>query len=488
MKKLTQEDLLGFRDRLHLDIPDAALDATLPTYYRPAQGSEEIAYLHERRSALGGYLPHRRANAEPLRLPGMDVYDVARRGSGKQKVATTMAFVRLLKDLLKDKEIGWRFVPIIPDEARTFGMDALFPTQKIYSPFGQRYTSVDHDLMLAYTEDQAGVILHEGINEAGSTAAITAAGTSYATHGIAMIPVYIFYSMFGFQRTGDGFWAAADQMTRGFALGATAGRTTLNGEGLQHEDGHSPLLASTNPAVVSYDPAFAFELGHIVRDGLRRMYGEDAEDVFYYLTLYNEPYLQPRQPADVDVAGILGGMHRYSPAPPGSGPKAQLLASGVAVPWALEAQARLHEEWDVQADVWSVTSWSELRRDAIAVEQQDFLQPERGAHVPFITRQLEGVQGPFVAVSDFMRTMPDQIAPWIPGGLVSLGTDGFGLSDTREALRRHFKVDAESISVRTLVELSRRGKVNSATVRAAVARYRSNDIERSGDEHESGAR
>jgi pyruvate dehydrogenase E1 component len=476
MKKLKLEDLQGFRDRLYLDIPDEALDATLPPYYHPGPDSDEIAYMHQRRRELGGYLPERRVRSKPLVLPGDPVYDVLKRGSGKQPVATTMAFVRLLKDLLKDTEIGWRFVPVIPDEARTFGMDSLFPVQKIYSPHGQRYTSVDRELMLSYQEDEKGVILHEGINEAGSAASWTAAGTSYATHGETMIPIYIFYSMFGFQRTGDGFWAAADQMTRGFLLGATAGRTTLNGEGLQHQDGHSLLLASANPACVAYDPAFGFELGHIVKDALRRMYGEAPEDIYYYLTIYNEPYPQPAEPADVDVEGILRGLHRYSPAPEGDAPRAQLLASGVGVRWALDAQRLLAEDWNVQADVWSVTSWNELRRDALDADRHNFLHPDGDQRVPFVTSRLDGAPGPFVAVSDFMRAVPDQIAPWVPGDFASLGTDGFGLSDTRAALRRHFKVDAWSIVVRTLGELARRGEVKPETVREAIDRYRLGDV------------
>jgi pyruvate dehydrogenase E1 component len=475
MKKLKKEDLIGFRDRLYLDIPDSALDETLPPYYHPGHDSAEIAYMHERRKALGGYLPERRVTAKPLVLPGDPVYDVMKRGSGKQQVATTMAFVRLLKDLAKEKETGWRFVPIIPDEARTFGMDSLFPTMKIYSPHGQNYTSVDRELMLSYKEDKKGVILHEGINEAGSTASWTAVGTSYATHGVPMIPIYIFYSMFGFQRTGDGFWAAADQMTRGFVLGATAGRTTLNGEGLQHEDGHSVLLASTNPACVAYDPAFSYELGHIVQDGLRRMYGEQPEDVFYYLTLYNEPYVQPVEPADVDVEGILRGVHRYAAAPEGDGPKAQLLASGVAMQWALEAQQLLHDDWGVQADVWSVTSWTELRRDALAADEHNFMHPEGDLRTPYVTSKLEGSPGPFVAVSDYMRAVQDQIAQWVPGDFASLGTDGFGLSDTRGALRRHFKVDAWSIAVKTLGELARRGEVKMEVLREAIDRYQLGD-------------
>lgn len=315
MKKLTLEDLKLFRDRLYLDIPDKQLEENpyLPPYYTPGEKSDEIAYLKDRRQQLGGYLPTRSTARKTLAIPGTERFSDVKRGSGKQKVATTMAFVRLLKDIMKDKEFGKRWVPIIPDEARTFGMDSLFPTQKIYSPHGQRYTSVDRELFLSYKESTTGQILHEGINEAGSVASFTAAGTAYATHGEPMIPLYIFYSMFGFQRTGDGFWAAADQMARGFVLGATAGRTTLNGEGLQHEDGHSLLLAATNPAVVSYDAAFAFELAHIVENGLHRMYGEAQENIFYYLTIYNEPIFQPAEPEGVDVEGILKGIHRYSP-------------------------------------------------------------------------------------------------------------------------------------------------------------------------------
>jgi pyruvate dehydrogenase E1 component len=476
MKKLKKDDLIGFRDRLFLDIPDEALDETLPPYFHPGKDSAEMEYMHERRLALGGYLPSRRSASTPLVLPGDPVYDVMKRGSGKQKVATTMAFVRLLKELMKDKEIGWRLVPVIPDEARTFGLDSLFPTAKIYSPHGQNYLSVDRELVLSYKEDKAGVILHEGINEAGSTASWTAVGSSYATHGIPMIPIYIFYSMFGFQRTGDAFWAAGDQMVRGFVLGATAGRTTLNGEGLQHEDGHSPLLASTNPACVSYDPAFGFEVAHIVKDGLRRMYGDKPEEVFYYLTVYNEPYAQPAEPENADVEGILRGIHRYSPAADGDGPKAQLLASGVSVQWALEAQRLLQADWNVQADLWSVTSWNELRRDGLATDEHNFMNPDGELRVPYVTKALEGAAGPFVAVSDFMRAVQDQIAPWVPGEFTSLGTDGFGLSDTRGALRRHFKVDAASIVVKVLGELAKRGEVKPEAMREAIDRYRLGDV------------
>ncbi len=476
MKKLKKDDLIGFRDRLFLEIPDEALDETLPPYFHPGKDSAEMEYMHERRMALGGYLPSRRSTSTPLVLPGDPVYDVMKRGSGKQKVATTMAFVRLLKELMKDKEIGWRLVPVIPDEARTFGLDSLFPTAKIYSPHGQNYTSVDRELVLSYKEDKTGVILHEGINEAGSTASWTAVGSSYATHGIPMIPIYIFYSMFGFQRTGDAFWAAGDQMVRGFVLGATAGRTTLNGEGLQHEDGHSPLLASTNPACVSYDPAFGFEVAHIVKDALRRMYGDKPEEIFYYLTIYNEPYAQPAEPENADVEGILRGIHRYSPAAEGDGPKAQLLASGVSVQWALEAQRLLQTDWNVQADVWSVTSWNELRRDGLAIDEHNFMNPDGELRVPYVTKALEGAAGPFVAVSDFMRAVQDQIAPWVPGEFSSLGTDGFGLSDTRGALRRHFKVDAASIVVKVLGELAKRGEAKPEAMREAIDRYRLGDV------------
>ncbi len=475
MKKLTLEDLKGLRDRLYLDIPDADLDAKLPPYHRPPAGSSELEYLHERRRALGGYLPANTVRSAPLALPDQSAYAAARRGSGNQQVATTMAFVRLVKDLMKDPHIGPRFVPVIPDEARTFGLDALFPTKKIYSPHGQHYLSVDRDLLLSYQEDTKGVLLHEGITEAGATASWTAAATSYATHGEPMIPVYIFYSMFGFQRTGDGLWAAADQMSRGFLLGATAGRTTLNGEGLQHQDGHSLLLASTNPACIAYDAAFAFELGHITRDALRRMYGDDPQNVFYYLTLYNEPITQPAQPVDVDVEGILAGMHRYAPAADGDGPPAQILASGIAVPAALRAQQLLRDDWGVRADVWSVTSWTELRRDALRADEWNFLHPGQPRRTPYVTRRLRERPGPVVAVSDWMRAVPDQIAPFVPGSWSSLGTDGFGHSDTRAALRRHFYVDAPSITLRVLEQLADNGDVDPATPGKAAATYRLHD-------------
>jgi pyruvate dehydrogenase E1 component len=421
----------------------------------------------ERRRALGGLIPERRSKYTQVSLPGDEAYAQVRKGSGKQTIATTMAFVRLLKDLMRDKEFGKRIVPIVPDEARTFGMDSFFPTLKIYNPHGQNYTPVDHDLMLSYRESVSGQILHAGINEAGSMAAFTAAGSSYSTHGEPMIPIYVFYSMFGFQRTGDSIWAATDQLTRGFLIGATAGRTTLTGEGTQHADGHSPLLASTNPGVVTYDPAYGYEIAHIVRDGLRRMYGDDPENVVYYLTVYNEPNVQPREPEDLDIEGVLRGVYLLSrtdtkdwthePA------HAQLLASGVGVPWALEAQRLLADDWGVAADVWSVTSWGELRRDGLACDEDAFLHPENEARVPYVTQKFTDTKGPVLATSDYMRAVPDQIAQYVPGEFHSLGTDGFGFADTRPAARRFFNVDAQSVVVQALAALVLGGVVTLTT-------------------------
>jgi pyruvate dehydrogenase E1 component len=475
MKKMSLEDIVTFRDRLGIPLADDKLDKYTPAYYKPAPDSEEAKYLAERRAALGGSIPRRRSVSKPLPMPADSVYESVKRGSGQQEIATTMAFVRMLKDIAKDPGIGARIVPIIPDEARTFGMDSLFPTLKIYSPHGQKYTAVDRELMLSYKESTSGVILHEGINEAGSTASFTAVGTSYSTHDEPMIPIYIFYSMFGFQRTGDAFWAAADQLARGFVMGATAGRTTLNGEGLQHEDGHSHLLASTNPAVVSYDPAFAYEVGHIFKDGLRRMYGENSENIYYYITVYNEPYLHPEEPANLDVEGLLKGIYLFRSGERQRKKNAQLLASGVALNWALKAQELLQKDWGVSADVWSVTSWNELRRDGLTVDRHNMLHPS-SKRSAYITDRLKGASGPVVAVSDYMRSVQDQIAPWVEQEFVSLGTDGFGLSDTRGALRRHFKVDAESIVVTTLAQLAKSGEVKESVVQEALTKYRLDDI------------
>ena len=477
MKKLKLEDLKALRDRLYLEIDDEKLDEKLPPYFHPGKESPEFQYMMEKRAELGGSVPRRRSKSKPLPQPQDSDFAVMARGSGAQEIATTMAFVRLLKDLAKVEGLGHRIVPIIPDEARTFGMDSLFPTMKIYSPHGQQYLAVDRELMLSYKESTSGVILHEGINEAGSTASFTAVGTSYSTHDEPMIPVYIFYSMFGFQRTGDAFWAAADQMARGFVMGATAGRTTLNGEGLQHEDGHSQLLASTNPAVVAYDPAFAFELGHIVKDGLKRMYGENSENIFYYLTVYNEPYVQPAEPENLDVEGLLKGIYLYSKAKKQRRAKRQvnLLASGVALNWALKAQNLLASDWKISANVFSVTSWNELRRDGLEVDRHNLLNPldKKSA---YLTTKLKNYKGSVLAVSDYMRTVQDQIAPWVEQNFASLGTDGFGLSDTRGALRRHFKVDAESIVVAALSQLANQGKISPKVVKKAIEKYQLNSV------------
>jgi pyruvate dehydrogenase E1 component len=484
MKKLTLDNLKQFRDELRIPITDAQLEENpyLPPYYHPGQDDEAIRYLQERRRALGGYVPQRRVEHKPLALPDEKAYQVIKKGSGTQQVATTMAFVRLLKDLVRSKDFGARVVPIIPDEARTFGIDAFFPTAKIYNPRGQHYTSVDRELLLAYKESPQGQIVHVGINEAGALAAFTAAGTSYATHGEPLIPVYVFYSMFGFQRTGDALWAAGDQMTRGFLIGATAGRTTLTGEGLQHADGHSLTLAETNPAVVSYDPAYGYEIGHIVADGLERMYGAGPDgqghpepNVMYYLTVYNEPMQQPAEPADLDVEGVKRGIYLLKRSE-ARGPRVQLLASGVGVPWVLEAQELLEKDWGVAADVWSVTSWSELRRDGLKAEHDAFLDPNADRRTPFVTAKLEATEGPVVAVSDFAHSVPDQIRQFVPRQYATLGADDFGFSDTRAAARRFFHIDGPSVVVRALEALAEEGKVDPYAAAQAIERYRLHDV------------
>ena len=480
MKKLTLENLKAFRDDMRIPVSDAALEADVyqPPYYHPGDQDEAIQYLHERRRALGGYLPERRSRYTQVTLPDSAVYEPAAKGSGKQEVASTMAFARLLKDLLKNKDFGHRLVPIIPDEARTFGMDAYFPTSKIYNPHGQSYTSVDRELLLAYKESPEGQILHTGINEAGAFAAFTAVGTSYATLGEPMVPIYVFYSMFGFQRTGDAMWAAGDQMARGFIMGATAGRTTLTGEGLQHADGHSPLLASTNHAVITYDPAYAYEIAHIMKAGLERMYGGTHPDpnVMYYLTIYNEPMVQPEEPANLDIEGLLKGLYLLKPAANQTGPRASILASGVGVPWALEAQELLAADWGVGADVWSVTSWNELRKDGVAAERHNFLHPDQPAQIPYVTQKLQGAPGPFVAVSDFTHAVQDQIREFVPGTYLTLGADGFGFSDTRAAARRHFAIDGPSVVVRVLQQLAKEGLVPAGSHHAAIEKYRLHDV------------
>ena len=480
MKKLTLENLKDFRDDMRIPITDSALEADVyqPPYYHPGEQDEAIEYLLEKRRALGGFVPERRSKFTQVSLPGDDTYAISKKGSGKQEVATTMAFARLLKDLLKNPDFGHRLVPIIPDEARTFGMDAYFPTSKIYNPHGQSYTSVDRELLLAYKESVEGQILHTGINEAGAFAAFTAMGTSYATHAEVMVPIYVFYSMFGFQRTGDAIWAAGDQMARGFIMGATAGRTTLTGEGLQHADGHSPLLASTNAAVVTYDPAYAYEIAHIVKAGLERMYGGQHEDpnVMYYITIYNEPMLQPAEPENLDIEGVLKGLHLVSPGTHPSSVEATILASGVGIRWALEAQDLLANDWGVKANVWSVTSWNELRRDGVAAHRHNFLHPEQPAQVPYVTSKLQGQAGPFVAVSDFTHAVQDQIREFVPGTYLTLGADGFGFSDTRAAARRYFAIDGPSVTARVLQGLAAEGLVPADSLQRAIDKYSLLDV------------
>jgi len=478
MKKLALDDLKGFRDATRVPVSDAELEENpyLPPYYHPGPDAPEIRYMLDRRRTLGGFLPERRTRTKALPVPGRDTYKALKKGSGTQAVATTMATVRTFKELLRDKTIGPRIVPIIPDEARTFGMDSWFPSLKIYNRNGQLYTAVDAGLMLAYKESEIGQILHEGINEAGSTASFTAVGTSYATHNEPMIPIYIFYSMFGFQRTGDGLWAAADQMARGFVLGATAGRTTLTGEGLQHADGHSLLLASTNPAAVTYDPAFAFEVAYVIESGLSRMFGEHPENVFFYITIYNEPYVQPPEPENFDPESLLRGIYRYRAAAEKRTSVAQILASGVAMPEALRAADMLAAEWDVAADVWSVTSWGELNRDGVACDKARLRHPDQPAGVPYVTKVLGDTAGPAVAVSDWMRAVPEQIRPWVPNSYVTLGTDGFGFSDTRPAARRYFNTDAESVVVAVLEALARDGEIDPSVAIAAAKQYQIDDV------------
>ena len=479
MKKLTPDDLKKFRDRLYLPISDRDLEESYEKtggapFFHPGKDSPEIEYMLERRNQLGGSLPRRVVRASSLKLPGDEIYAELKQGSGKNKIATTMAVVRLLRDWMKNPEIGERIVPIAPDEYRTFGMDSMFPSAKVYNPGGQQYDPVDRKLLLSYKESAQGQMLHEGISEAGAMASATAAGSAYSTHGEHMIPFYIFYSMFGFQRTGDSIWAMADQLARGFLIGATAGRTTLTGEGLQHADGHSPLIAATNPAVVHYDPAFAFEVSHIMQSGLERMYGADAENVIFYITVYNEPVSMPAEPADVDVEGILKGIHKVSTGE-GEGPRVQLLASGVGYPWVADAARMLAEEWGVQADTWSVTSWNELARDAVAAEEWNLLHPGDAKRTAYVADKLAGVAGPVVAVSDFMRAVPLQIARWVPGDYRVLGADGFGFADTRPAARRFFRIDAQSVVVQALQALADAGEFPVEKVVEAAAKYRIDD-------------
>ena len=473
IKKLTAAELKVFRDRLQLPIPDAELEDGDPPYWHPGTDSPEYEYMTARRRTLDGPVPERIVRPKALALPADTAYADVLAGTGaKVQASTTTAFARLLRNLLRDPGIGSRIVPIIPDEARTFGLDALFRDYKIYAPFGQAYEPVDSELLLSYQEARNGRILEEGITEAGSMASFTAAGTVYATWGEPMIPFFIFYSMFGFQRVGDLIWSFGDQRGRGFLLGATAGRTTLAGEGLQHCDGHSHVLASAHPNCRAYDPAFAYEMGVIVRDGIRRMYGESPEDCFYYLTLYNENYSMPPMPDGVED-GIVRGLYRFqeSPVVGKKAQRAQILASGTAMLAALDAQRRLAEEWDVGIDVWSATSYKLLREDALSVERWNRLHPSEPARTPYVTDTLRDAEGPIVAVTDFLKSMPDGVGRFVPKPFLTLGTDGYGFSDTRAALRRHFEVDTPNIVVAVLQGLAQTDAIKDEIVHEAIVRY-----------------
>jgi pyruvate dehydrogenase E1 component len=468
-KKLSEEELKKFRDRLDLPIADKEIAEGTAPYYHPGPDSEEIEYLLERRRQLGGFLPERKYEKKSLSLPKRELYDEFKKGA-KQNVATTMAMVRVIRQLMRDKNIGERVVPIIPDEARTFGMESLFPEFKIYAARGQLYEPVDAEHLLAYRESQQGQILEEGITEAGSMGSFTAAGTSYATHSEPMIPFFIFYSMFGFQRIGDFIWSLADQRGRGFLLGATAGRTTLKGEGLQHADGHSLLLAGAFPTCISYDPTYAYELAVIVKDGLRRMFDKN-EDIFYYLTLYNEAYPQPAMPRGVKEEEIVKGLYLLKEGGNDTKNRVQLLGSGSILREVMRAQELLAEHHEVAADVWSAPSFNQLRVEAQLIERWNRLHPEEPAKQPYVTSRLEDRDGPVIAASDWVKAVPGQIARWVPAAYRVLGTDGFGRSDAREAMRRFFEVDAEHIAVAALSALAEAGDVKPEAVTEAIKRY-----------------
>lgn len=463
-KKLNERELREFRERFNIPLSDE--EVVEAPFYRPPSDSPEAQYLLERRKKLDGFLPEREVLAPPLKTPALSEFQEFLKGSGAFQVSTTMAFIRLLGNLLRHKDLGKHIVPIIPDEARTFGMDALFREVGIYASTGQLYEPVDIKSLLYYREAKDGQILEEGITEAGAMSSFLAAGTAYSTLRTQMIPFFTYYSMFGFQRIGDLIWLAGDMKTRGFLLGATAGRTTLAGEGLQHQDGHSLLLASTVPTLLAYDPAFAYEMAVIVNDGMRRMYQEN-ENIFYYLTLYNENYTMPPMPEGVEE-GVLKGLYKFRQGPTEAGLKAQVLAGGPIILEALRAQEILASKFGVGADVWSATSYKRLRNDALEARRWNMLHPNATPRRSYLEEVIEGEDGPFVAVSDYMKLVPDQIAPWVPGGLTTLGTDGYGRSDSRQRLRRFFEVDAESIVIAVLYSLQKRGELDAGAVEKAI--------------------
>ncbi len=465
-KKMDIESLKGFRDRFNIPVSDDVIgDAP---FYKPAEDSAEMKYLHARRDALGGYLPVRNRNAKPLDVPPLSAFDSLLKGSGDREISTTMAFVRMLTTFVKDKQIGQYIVPIVPDEARTFGMEGLFRQLGIYSSEGQRYEPQDADQVMFYREDKAGQILEEGINEAGAMSSWIAAGTAYSNHNVNMIPFYTFYSMFGFQRIGDLAWAAGDMQARGFLMGGTSGRTTLAGEGLQHQDGHSHLMASTIPNCVSYDPTFGYELAVIIHDGMQRMYVKQ-ENIFYYITILNENYLHPEMPAGVEK-GILKGMYLFQKSPLETKKRVQLLGSGAILRESLAA-VELLQAFDIAADVWSVTSFNELRRDGLDAERWNMLHPESTPKKPYITECFEECQCPVIASTDYMKIYADQIREWIPNKYMVLGTDGFGRSDGRKKLREFFEIDRRYITVAALKALADKGEIPASTVSQAIEKF-----------------
>ncbi|MFZ1679889.1 MAG: pyruvate dehydrogenase (acetyl-transferring), homodimeric type, partial [Rhizobiaceae bacterium] len=466
-KKMTADALRQFRDRFQIPVGDEEM-AEIP-FLKLAEGSPEHNYLHERRQALGGYLPNRRTHSTALEIPPLSAFDRLLKASGEREISTTMAFVQMLGTLLRDKAIGKFIVPIVPDESRTFGMEGLFRQLGIYSAVGQLYKPQDADQLMYYREDKSGQVLQEGINEAGAMSSWIAAATSYSSNNLPMIPFYIYYSMFGFQRFGDLAWAAGDLRARGFLLGGTAGRTTLNGEGLQHEDGHSHVLASTIPNCVTYDPSFAYELVVIIRDGLRRMV-QEQEDVYYYITVMNENYVQPGMPEGAED-GIVKGMYLFQDGGEAQGPRVQLLGSGTILREVIAGAELLKNDFGVTADIWSVTSFNELRRDGMSVERWNLLHPTQPRRRSHIEHCLDGHEGPVVASTDYMRVFADQVRSYVPRRYITLGTDGFGRSDYRVQLRRFFEVNRYYVAVAALKALADEGQIKPEQVEAAIKQY-----------------
>jgi len=467
-KKMNIDALRAFAERFNIPVSDEQIENA--EYYKPAEDSAELQYMNAQRKALGGYLPSRTHLAAPLEVPPLSTFDALLQGSGEREMSTTMAFVRILTSLARDKKVGKNIVPIVPDEARTFGMEGMFRQLGIYSSVGQLYEPQDKAQVMFYKEDQNGQILEEGINEAGAMSSWIAAATAYSSHGVNMVPFYIYYSMFGFQRIGDLAWAAGDMQARGFLIGATAGRTTLSGEGLQHQDGHGLIVASTIPNCVAYDPCFAYELAVVIHDGMRRMV-QEQENVYYYITTMNENYTMPAMPKGAEQ-GIIKGMYQLSNDKPKKGEaKAQLFGSGTILREVIEAAELLKKDWKVSADVWSITSYNELAREAVDCERWNMLNPTKKARVPYITKQLEKADGPVIASSDYIRSVSNQVRQYVPATYTVLGTDGFGRSDTRKNLRRHFEVNSHYVVLATLKTLADEGTIPASKVNEAIKKY-----------------